>query len=265
MRVAVLPPGYDPDLLIREKGAGEFKKLIEEAVELVDFQYEVLRKKNDEGTLAGRRAIASQMLLTAHKSPSAIVKDAWIQRIAAAVRIPEAALRAEMRRIRGNYRPFAPGGFGQDVRENFAGVDREKDLIGYMLGYENVRSLVAERLKVEDFSDLVCRGLAEMILSLHEQGKKVKAETLLKKVDDTRQAELISRFLLEGVESKEPLKAADDLIARILKERQLQKKKSLQEKIALAEKEGRETRSLRAEYNALLKAEKSFEWQRKSY
>lgn len=269
VRVAVLPAGYDPDLLIRENGAEAFGKLLQEAAELVDFQYEVLRKKNDEGTLGGRRVIASQMLVTAHKSPSAIIRDAWVQKIAAAVRMPEGVLRAEMRRIRGNYRPFAARASGPhsggEVRENFADVEREKDLIGYMLGSEKVRSLIAERLSVRDFSDPVCRGLAEKIFSLHEQGEKVKADTLLKNVDDRGQAELVSRFIFKEVESKEPLKAAEDLVERVLKQRQSQRKKELQEKIAVAGKEGGDVKSLLAEYHALCKAEKSFEWQTKSY
>jgi len=267
VRVAVLPATYDPDLLIREKGAEAFGKLLEEALELVDFQYDVLRKKNDEGTLAGRRAIASQMLVTAHKSPSAIIRDAWIQKIAAAVRMPEGVLRAEMRRIRGNYRPFAARGAGPhsagEVRENFADVDREKNLIGYMLASEKVRSLVTERLSVRDFSDLVCKGLAERIFFLHEHGEKVKAETLLKNVEDGGQAELVSRFMFEEVESNEPLKAAEDLIERVLKQRQSQRKKKLQEQIARAEKEGGDRRSLEAEYDAIQRAQD--EWQTKSY
>lgn len=262
VRVAVVPPGYDPDLFIRQKGAEEFKKLIEGAVELVDFQYDVLKKKHDEGTLAGRRAIAGQMLLSANKSPSAIVRETWIQKIAGLLRIAEAALRAEIRRIRGGFRPFSPSGPGPDsrteVRENFAEVEREKSLIGYMLSNQKVRSLVAERLTAEDFRDPVCRRLAEAILSLHRQGKEVEAETLLGTADEPREAEMISGFILEPMESERAMEAANDLIERALKQGQLQKKKELQERVARAQKEGADIRPLLAEYDALCRAEKSF-------
>jgi DNA primase len=269
VRVVVLPPGYDPDLLIREKGAEAFRKLTEEAVELVDFQYDVLRKKHDVGTLAGRQAIASQMLVTANQSPSAIVKAAWIQKIAAALAIPEPVLRAEMGRIRGSYRPFGALRAGRDprgeARENFADSESQRDLVGYMLCYPNVVRLVAERLGAQDFSDPVCRGLVEKILSAHEHGKKVKPDRLLKTAKDTGEAELISRFILKPIESEKPIEAAAGLIERILRPRQVQKKKELQDKIARAEKEGGDRSALLAEFQKLCEANKSLERQRKRY
>lgn len=256
VRVAVMPPGYDPDLLIREKGKEEFQRLLERAVELVDFQYEVLRKKNDEKTLAGRRAIASEMLLSANRSPSAIVKEAWIQRISGAVGIPETALRAELRRIRGSYRPFgAARGAAAEVRENFADAERERYLIGYMLAYPSVRDLVAERLSLEDFSDLTCKRVAEPLLSAHRHGRKVKGETLLKQTNDAQEAELISRFVLEPIQSEKPVKAATEAIDMITRRKRAQKIRELQEKIARTQEEGGDWRSLQAECGALLKAQ----------
>ncbi len=256
VRVTVMPPGYDPDLLIREKGKDEFQGLLDGAVELVDFQYEVLRKKNDEKTLAGRRAIASQMLLSANRSPSAIVKEAWIQRISGAVGIPETALRAEMRRIRGNYRPFSKDAHATgEVRENFAEAERERDLIGSMLAYPEVRDLVAERLGVDDFKDVACKAVAASILSAREGGKKVSADTLLNQTNDAQEAELISRFVLEPIQSERPVKAATEAIERIAGRKRSQRIKELQEKIAQAQKEGGDWRSLQAECGGLLKAQ----------
>jgi len=269
VRVAVVPEGYDPDLLIREKGAEEFGRLLEDAVELVDFQYDVLRKKNDVGTLAGRRAIASQMLLTAHRSPSDIIRNAWIQKTAKALDIPEATLRAEMRRIRGSYRPFASGGSGlhlrDNVRENFAVKERQRDLIGYMLAYEKVRDVVNEHLKEDDFDDPACRNAAKRILSAHRKGRKIKAEALLKEVEDAEEAELIARFVLDPMESDKALEAAESLIERILREKQLRKRKQLQEMLASAEKEGGDRASLLAQLQELSKTQKVISVETKRY
>jgi DNA primase len=238
-------------------------------VELVDFQYEMLRKKDDEHTLAGRRAIASQMLLTAHKSPNTITREAWIQKTANALGISEVALRTEMRRIRGNYRPFGRGGLGtslrQEVRENFAEVERERNLIGYMLGYEKVRSMVAESLRVEDFTDTVCRRVVETILSLHKQGKGVKAEALLSVSEDSQEAELMSGFALEPLESEKPEEAAAQAIDMIVRQKRSREIKELQEKIARAEREGGDWRPLQAECLELLRGQKAIDVETKRY
>jgi DNA primase len=260
VRVAVVPSGYDPDLLIRKKGPEAFKDLVENAVELVDFQYDVLRKQQDEGTLSGRRAIASQMLLTAHKSPSDIVRNAWLQKISKALEIPEATLRAEMRRIHGSSRPFERRGvtpYGrEEVRANFATVERERDLIGYMLGYEAVREEVGRHMSSEDFSDPICRRLAEKILSATKRKETIRGAALLQEAENLKEADLISGYLAKPLQPEKPLDAAEDLIQRMVRRKQQEKRKKLQEMIVLAKKEGRDQGSLLAEYNLLLKAEK---------
>jgi len=267
VRVAVVPSGYDPDLLIREKGAEAFGKLVSEAVELVDFQYEVLSRKNDVGTLAGRRAIASQMLLSAHKSPSEIVRNAWLQKISKALSIPEVTLRAEMRRVRGSYRPFAPGRSEEKdkVRENFAVIEAQKDLVGYMLDFEKVRELVAESLKSEDFSDPVCKRVADRILSAHRGGGRVKAEILLKELEDAPEADLVGRFVLDPMKSEKAMEATQGLIQRLLKEKQLQKQKEIQATIARPGEKGADRASLLAEFQELCKAQKSVHVKTKRY
>ena len=258
VRVVVVPEGYDPDLLIREKGAEAFRQLLDGAVELVDFQYEVLRKKNDLGTLAGRRAVASQMLLTAQKSPSDIVRDAWIQKIAKTLDIPEATLRAELRRIRGAYRPFASGDAGsrvrEGVREGFALKESQRAIVGYMLQSEEVRELVNEHLTPDDFDDTVCRVVVGKILSLHQRGHKVKGESLLREVTEGNEAELIAQFVMEPLEAGRCVEATKGLIQRMLKEKQLRRRKELREKIAQTQKEGGDWQSLLAEYHALTRA-----------
>ncbi len=267
VRVAVVPSGYDPDLLIREKGAQAFKNLLDGAVELVDFQYEVLKRKHDTATLAGRRAIASQMLLTAHKSPSEIVRNSWLQKISQALGIPEATLRAEMRRISGSYRPFAAGRSQEkgQARENFAVMEAQSGLIGYMLDFEKVRDLAAENLKTEDFSDPVCRRVAERILTIHRRGGKVKSEPLLKEVEDPGEADLISRFVLDPMKSEKAVEAAQGLIQRLLKEKQLQKQKEIQGIIATPGQKAPDRAALLAEFQELCKAQKVVRVKTKRY
>lgn len=258
VRVVVVPEGYDPDLFIREKGAEAFRTLLDEAVELADFQYQLLRKKNDLSTLAGRRAVASQMLLTAQKSPSEIVRDIWIQKISKVLDIAEATLRAEMKRIRGDYHPFASrdakSRAREEVREGFALKESQRVLIGYLLVSREVRELVNTHLTLDDFDDPACRALAERILSLHREGHKVKAEAILSEIAEAKQAEIVAQFVMQPLDSERGLEASNGLIQRMLREKQLRKRRELKEKIAQAQKEGGDWQSLLAEYHALARA-----------
>lgn len=269
VRVVVVPEGYDPDLLIREKGAEAFRQLLDKAVELVDFQYEVLRKKNDLGTLAGRRAVASQMLLTAQKSPSDIVRDAWIQKIAKTLDIPEATLRAEMRRIRGAYRPFASADAGsrvrEGVREGFALKESQRAIVGYMLQSEEVRVLVSEHLTPDDFDDAVCRAVMGKILSLHQGGHKVKAEALLREATEAGEAELIAQFVMEPLQSDKPMVAAKGIVCHLSKRRESRKHKEELDALQRSEKEAEERSRILRTVHESTKSRKTVEVDRKRF
>ena len=77
-----LPPEYDPDKLILEKGAEEFKSLIIEAVTFHDFQIETLSKKFNLNDSRDRVQFANELSHTISLIKDPIARDTSINDVA---------------------------------------------------------------------------------------------------------------------------------------------------------------------------------------
>jgi len=64
VKIASLPQGMDPDSMVREKGVGEFDKVVNESVEFFDYQANIFKKKYDINTISGKYKFAGEFLPT---------------------------------------------------------------------------------------------------------------------------------------------------------------------------------------------------------
>ncbi|MBN1557929.1 MAG: DNA primase, partial [Lentisphaerae bacterium] len=105
VRVAALPPGQDPDTLIRERGARAFGEILEQAGSAVHFQIEVLSRRENVRSEVGLMRVARAVLGTISRTPNAVQRAALVQEAASLLNIPVSALqddlRTAMRRSRG--------------------------------------------------------------------------------------------------------------------------------------------------------------------
>ncbi len=70
VKVAVMPEGKDPDDVIRELGADAYRKILLEAMPLVDFKLDVLKKTFDLNTVDGRRKFTTNAINVIRESSS---------------------------------------------------------------------------------------------------------------------------------------------------------------------------------------------------
>lgn len=77
-----LPNGYDPDLLVREKGAKEFKQFILEAKVLSDFFFEYLSRKYPEKNIESLNKLAEEAKLQIAKLPDNLLQNLWYEKLA---------------------------------------------------------------------------------------------------------------------------------------------------------------------------------------
>ena len=62
VKVIIIPDGKDPDEYIRNHGVEEFKKLLSEAISIVDYRIEYILKHNDYSSLEGKLNALNQIL-----------------------------------------------------------------------------------------------------------------------------------------------------------------------------------------------------------
>ena len=106
IRVLVMPPGRDPDEVIRV--SPEFwVELVEGAVPFLDFQFDAVAAKHDLAAPRERSAASAELLPMVAAIPDRVLQSHYLQRLARLVQVDEATLRLEMRQ-RPRPRAVAP-------------------------------------------------------------------------------------------------------------------------------------------------------------
>ncbi|MFA6004017.1 MAG: DNA primase [Elusimicrobiota bacterium] len=96
VRIATVPQGKDPDEFLHQHGADAFRKCLDAAVDLVEFQTELALKRHEGVWDASEKsALAREVLVTINRCPDEIVKNEWLRRLAQRLKISEESLRLQ--------------------------------------------------------------------------------------------------------------------------------------------------------------------------
>ncbi len=99
--VVTLPPGEDPDTLVRAQGADAFRGLLEQAVDLLDRKIQLMEKKGLFGTLEGRRKALDRLLPTIRAASDPITRELYAARAAERANVAKAVIDQEVGRLDG--------------------------------------------------------------------------------------------------------------------------------------------------------------------
>jgi DNA primase len=92
VKLGELPPGEDPDSLIRNAGSEAFRRRIEKAEDFFDFQVSRNLSATESKTTAGRVAFARKMSQFIRVVPDPVLRDTLISRLASRLMITRDAL-----------------------------------------------------------------------------------------------------------------------------------------------------------------------------
>ena len=93
VRVATLPPGEDPDSLLRSKGPDAFRACLDDAESITSFQIRTLRaQEQNPGSIDAMARVSRAALETIAKCPSAVMRAALLAEAAQLLGVPQAAL-----------------------------------------------------------------------------------------------------------------------------------------------------------------------------
>ncbi|MFL2452211.1 MAG: DNA primase [Verrucomicrobiales bacterium] len=121
-----LPPDYDPDKLILEKGADEFKSLIIEAVTFHDFQIETLSKKLNLNDSRDRVQFANDLSHTISLIKDPIARDSSINDVAIRIGISADDFRKRVSNVSKN--KFNQNEVKSDIIKPYNQIEVEPDV-----------------------------------------------------------------------------------------------------------------------------------------
>ena len=96
VKVATLPDGMDPDEFIKAKGVEAYKKLLDEAVPLIDYKLAVVRKAFDENTIDGRRKIVDNSLKVIAESDKDFEREELLKKLSEYTKLTYESLKRDL-------------------------------------------------------------------------------------------------------------------------------------------------------------------------
>jgi len=244
VRVARLPDGKDPDTLIREQGADEFRRIIDEAQSAVGFQINVLSGREDISREIGIMRVSRAVLQTISHNPNAVQRANLVQEAAAKLHVPVKALEDELGFVLSRPRREV---VTQETATAMSPAEQPREEIElcehlvHVLDEPEIADIVDRYLPLEMMKDEDCRKIAEASLAARETGDKIVY--MLGKNDDEASGDVLR--LLETVESA-PTKirgtdctradAVRDIILRLWRRRLASERADIREKLKRGDK-----------------------------
>ncbi|MBV9671400.1 MAG: DNA primase [Verrucomicrobia bacterium] len=121
VRVGELPPGDDPDSLIRFSGIDTFRSLIDKADDFFEFQIRRNLNGTESATTAGRVAFARKVIPFITVIPDRVLQEAVLSRVATRLTLPRETLEGMVQRQRSAAKQSAAvSPSAVNVRHDFA-------------------------------------------------------------------------------------------------------------------------------------------------
>jgi DNA primase len=167
--VVTLPPGEDPDTVIRKEGPEGIREYLTQAVDVLDRKLQILEEKDYFSSIERTRGAVDRLLPTLRAAKDPTLRDIYVAKVAERTGVRRETLDAELKKgdgglsIRTRTRTRSPSpatGSGRPV-----GLGAERKLLLLLVQFRDYVDLAAERLGPDEFSDpplrTVFRALVE--------------------------------------------------------------------------------------------------------
>ena len=165
--VVTLPPGEDPDTLVRSGGAEALEALMGDGVDVLDRKLQILEERSYFASIERTRSAVDRLLPTLRAAKDPTLQDIYVQRVADRTGVRPETLQAEMRKARPSFgnsgNPRSPA-LAHTVRSKVRPRGAEAQLLEVMVrGVEWVER-AAELISPKDFEDPHHRAIFQALL-----------------------------------------------------------------------------------------------------
>ncbi|MBP2626345.1 MAG: primase [Firmicutes bacterium] len=218
IRVILIPDGKDPDEFIRKHGAEEFKVLIKEAIDFLDYQIKQAFESIDHSNLEGKVAIVSKIVPVLAEANNAVEVNAHIARVSQSLAIDESAIRSEVRKFLFNSKKDKNVNVGKNISNlvvvntpSIATEQAERHLIRLMCEDKSLISYIQTNLSIEEIQGEHRCEIIKLIFNEYNMGKDTADITWTMLLSEAANAEL-SRIMLIDIQYDDSIKMVDDCI-----------------------------------------------------
>jgi DNA primase len=193
--IATAPPGQDPDTLVAKSGADAVRRVLDDAIDVLERKLQLLERKGWLGTLDGRRRGLDRLLPTLRAASDPVTRDLYVTRTAEALGVSRSSIEREM--ASAPWRPAAPVRTTAEPDRADASVrltPAVRDLLRILLNSPKWRPRVQEQLARLPGSE---RAERRLLAAVAGQDASVAGGSVLPLVDPAYRG--IVQVLLAGV------------------------------------------------------------------
>ena len=230
-KVLDMQPYKDPDEFMKNLGAEEFKKRIENARNSFLFEIDIIRKEFDRNDPEQETEFHNQTARKLLEFQEPLERDNYIQAVAREFFIPYEALKRLVNNL-GNKIGFTPQNMGEREREKKSLGGRKKDkedgirqsqrlLLTWLIENPGLFEKIDGIITAEDFKEPLYYKVAALVFEGHAAGKLEPAGILNHFINDEEEyrdaAALFNASLNESLGNEEQKKAFSETVLKVKK------------------------------------------------
>ena len=268
--VVTLPPGEDPDTLVRKEGPTGLRHYLDQAVDVLDRKLQILEEKDHFRDIEHTRGAVDRLLPTIRATSDPALRDIYVSKVAERTGVRRETLESELKK-----RPRGPTG-RRDVRDfsrtrartaprsppSLPRMGAERSLLLVMVKNREYVERAAERIGAADFDDAAYRTIFEALVG--EPSLRASPSGM-----DPVAVERLESLLSDPEDVAHASRVFDDSMARVRMDALGRRRKELEERLR-ASPEPAERAKLEEERLRLLKESREIgpdmsHWARKAH
>jgi DNA primase len=246
LAVATLPAGLDPcDLLVKE-GADPFCRVLESAVDALEFKLSVMVAREDATSVEGRRRIADAVLgvialvTPLPGDPGAIKTELMVTRISRRLALKEETVWARLHELRNSRRQGGPNRPADErpARSAAPAAVEERRLLEVLLAEPDLVGKAKASVPTDEIAHPGLHRLLEGMYALHAAGEAPTLDRLRQDLEEHPLLVNKAFQLLDAGSARADLaKELDGLVAYFRRRREMSVKEDLQSQLHAARDE----------------------------
>ncbi|MCM8814138.1 MAG: DNA primase [Candidatus Omnitrophica bacterium] len=219
VRVARLPAGCDPDTAVLREGPERFKTIVQSAVSLFDFSWQMACARHDKKTPEGKARIAADILQLIGKIKDVLLRTAYVKQLAELLDMPERVLRQHAAlgecAVALPPRAAATACCAAEQRSPVL-VSAERLLLAMLFDESQYLADLKAALSPAEFTDPQVRAAVEELLGEFERsGRSVRPADLLHRLNDRQAAALVCDLIARDFGIQDHRKTFEDCVRKI--------------------------------------------------
>ena len=163
--VVTMPPGEDPDTLVRGEGPDALRGYLDDAVDVLDRKLRILEERDFFSSIERTREAVDRLLPTVRAAADPALRDIYVKKVSDRTGVRRETLEAELRRApTGPPRPRQEAPPTVHTAPLLPKMGAERNLLLLMIRNATYVDLAAEWLAPSDFDDSCYRAIFEALL-----------------------------------------------------------------------------------------------------